>query len=380
MIKLVFISLLYLFPINAFGMCNSDDTFDATASVEIPKPKGFFSGTPKPSPEIIEKAKLKAQQSVLQAFVSRCITDRNKLDRYVKMKSTVDSQTSSFISIIKSKQNQEKLTLNVKIRASVNGALFESILFSKKNSSNVNNTGSKRKKRMVSFFIARKAETTDTKVYDKKVTKITKGEAGIAAEKSATTDGTTTLLNKKASAYTKSQKGGSSELKQRSSKRSWVIMPSSDLNSKISKTLSDNGYKGIRYPSFAKRCGAPPSSMIEEDFTLLDKLSDDTEAEIFDAIEMSDRCRKSIGFVAIGTINVNTALIDKVSGNFTVSASIRVDVSQIVDGFPEIVAAIGPIQVRSQGQEDNEAEKNALIKAGEKAAQEIVNSLIAQGL
>ena len=84
--------------------------------------------------------------------------------------------------------------------------------------------------------------------------------------------------------------------------------------------------------------------------------------------------------MAIGTINVNTALVDKVSGNFTVSASIRVYVSQIVDGFPEVIAAIGPIQVRSQGLEDNEAEKNALIKAGEKAAQEIVNSLKAQGL
>ena len=380
MFKIIFIFIFFLFPINAFGMCNSDDTFDATASVDIPKPKGFFSGTPKPSPEIVEQAKLKAQKNVLQAFIGKCITDRNKLDQYIKMKNSVDSQTSSFISIIKSKQNQDKLTLNVKIRASVNGALFESILFSKKNSSNANNSGSKRKKRMVSFFIARKAVTTDTKVYDKKVTKITKGEVGVAAEKSATTDGTTSLINKQSSAYAKSQKGGSSELKQRSSKRSWVIMPSSDLNSKISKTLSDNGYKGIRYPTFAKRCGAPPSDLIEEDFTLLDKLSDDTEAEIFDAIEMSDRCRKIIGFVAIGTINVNTALVDKVSGNFTVSASIRVDVSQIIDGFPEIVAAIGPIQVRAQGQEDNEAEKNALIKAGEKAAQEIVNSLIAQGL
>ncbi len=90
--------------------------------------------------------------------------------------------------------------------------------------------------------------------------------------------------------------------------------------------------------------------------------------EIFDAIAESERCNKIIGFVAIGTINVNTALVDKVSGNFTVSASIRVDVSQIIDGFPEVIAAIGPIQVRSQGLEDNEAEKNALVKAGEKAA------------
>jgi hypothetical protein len=233
---------------------------------------------------------------------------------------------------------------------------------------------------MVSFFIARKAESTDTKIYDDKIAKIKKAEKGMAAEKSATTDGTTSVVNKQASAFKKTVTGGSREVKQRSSERSWVIMPSSDLNNNIAKTLSDNGFRGIRYPSFAKRCGAPPSDIIEEEFSTLDKLTDDTEAEIFDAIAENDRCNRSIGFVAIGTINVNTALVDKVSGNFTVSASIRVDVSQIIDGFPEVVASIGPVQVRSQGLEDNEAEKNALIKAGEKAAQEIVNSLKAQGI
>ena len=296
----------------------------------------------------------------------------------MKVKDRVDSQVNNFINVIKSKQTQDKLTLYVKIRANVNGNLFDSILFSGAN--NANNETGKKRKRMVSFFIARKATSTDTKVYDNKVTKIVKGEKGVAAEKTATSDGSTTVLNKEESGFKKVTKGGSTEIKQRSSKREWEIMPSSDLNSNISKTLSNSGFKSIRYPSFAKRCGAPSTDIIEEEFTALDKLSDDTEAEIFDSIAESDRCNRIIGFVAIGTINVNTALVDKVSGNFTVSASIRVDVSQIIDGFPEVIAAIGPIQVRSQGLEDNEAEKNALIKAGEKAAQEIVNSLKAQGL
>ena len=378
MLRVLFLISILIYPFKIFAMCNSDDTFDATASVEIPKPKGFFSGTPKPSPETIAEGISIAKQNVLQKYIGKCITERSKLDQYLKVKNKVDSQANNFINVIKSKQTQDKLTLNVKIRASVNGSLFDSILFS--GASAANEGTSKKRKRMVSFFIARKATSTDTKVYDNKVTKIVKGEKGVAAEKTATTDGTTTVLNKEESGFKKVTKGGSTEIKQRSSDREWIIMPSSDLNSNISKTLSNNGFKGIRYPSFAKRCGAPSTDIIEEEFTALDKLSDDTEAEIFDSIAESDRCNKIIGFIAIGTINVNTALVDKVSGNFTVSASIRVDVSQIIDGFPEVIAAIGPIQVRSQGLEDNEAEKNALIKAGEKAAQEIVNSLKAQGL
>ena len=368
--KFIFLSIIIFFPLNAFAVCNADTTFDATVSVDIPKPKGFFSGTPKPSPEVISEGITKAKQSVLQKFISKCVTERNKLEQYIKVKESINSQTT------KSKQDQKDLKLNVKVRATVNSKLFESLLYGGNNTAN----SGKKRKRMVSFFIARKAESTDTKVYDNKVAKIQKVEKGVAAEKNATTDGTTTVVNKEASAFKKTVTGGSTEIKQRSSDRAWVIMPSSDLNNNIAKTLSDNGFRGIRYPSFAKRCGAPPSDIIEEEFSTLDKLTDDTEAEIFDSIAENDRCNKIIGFVAIGTINVNTALVDKVSGNFTVSASVRVDVSRIIDWFPEVVASIGPVQVRSQGLEDNEAEKNALIKAGEKAAQEIVNSLKAQGI
>ena len=50
--KFIFLSIMIFVPLNAFAVCNVDTTFDATVSVDIPKPKGFFSGTPKPSPEI----------------------------------------------------------------------------------------------------------------------------------------------------------------------------------------------------------------------------------------------------------------------------------------------------------------------------------------
>ena len=48
--------------------------------------------------------------------------------------------------------------------------------------------------------------------------------------------------------------------------------------------------------------------------------------------------------------------------------------------FPETVASIGPIQIRANGAEDNEAERNALDKAGKTAAQEIINTLRSAGI
>ena len=171
--KFIFLSIMIFFPLNAFAVCNADTTFDATVTVDIPKPKGFFSGTPKPSPEVISEGITKAKQSVLQKFISKCVTERNKLDQYLKVKETIDSQTDSFVNVTKSKQDQKDLKLNVKVRATVNGKLFESLLYGGNNTASSSNSGKKRK-RMVSFFIARKAESTDTKVYDNKVAKIQK--------------------------------------------------------------------------------------------------------------------------------------------------------------------------------------------------------------
>ena len=130
MLRIFFLLTIFIFPLNAEAICNSDDTFDATSTIAIPKPKGFFTGTPKPSPQIIAEGISLAKKNVLQKFIGKCITERTKLDQYLKVKKNVESQTDNFINVIKSKQTQDKLSLHIKIRASVNGKLFESILYS----------------------------------------------------------------------------------------------------------------------------------------------------------------------------------------------------------------------------------------------------------
>ena len=371
------ILFLILFPLNAFGQCMPEDLFNGKATVEIPKPKGFFSGTPKPSPELIEQAKSLAKLNALKTYVSKCLKeDRTKMDRYLSVSDKIKSQIDLIVNIEREKQSQNKdeRTLNVHVRASVNSAAFDSML--------VGTGRTKKKLRMISFFIARKADSTDTKVFDDKVTKITKNDAGVTAEKSATTDGTTTAMNKEGSSYTKTQTGGSTVTKQRSSKRNWTVVSSKDLNAQVQKIMADNGYKGGRYASFAKTCGAPPMDIINEEFSQNDSMSEDTEAAIFDAIleSNSKRCKR-IRYVTIGTLNYNTALISKTTGKPTVSGSVRVTITEVPeDDFPQVIASIGPINIRATGLEDNDAEKNALKMAGKKAAQEIVDSLKAQGL
>jgi len=261
------------------------------------------------------------------------------------------------------------------MRGSVNSKIFDTLLYGP------GKVKGKGKTRMVALFVARKAMGTDSKIYDDKVTKITKAETGVAGEKSVSSDGTTTAVNKQTTAVAKVQKGGSKVKKTRASKREWSIMPSSDLNKNILGVFSKSGYRGMSYKIFAKYCGSTPTNEVEEEFSVSDTLSEDTEFAIFTAVDEAERKRCKIKLFATGTMNVNTALPDKVNGGYSALVSVRADVKMFSeDDLPETVASIGPIQIRANGAEDNEAERNALDKAGKTAAQEIINTLRSAGI
>lgn len=381
MFKIIYI-LFFLVPSISFASCLPEDLFTGKAVVQLPKPKGWGS-KPKVSPELIDEAKSLAKLNALNSFVTKCLKDdRTKMDRYLSVVDKVKSKVDLIVNVEreKQKQNNEEKTLVMQIRASINSAAFDSVVIGQ-NKSAKSSSSSGKKLRMVSFFIARKADATDTKNFDDKRTNITKNQAGVTAEKSATTDGTTTAMNKEGSSYTKTQTGGSTEKKQRSSKRNWVVVSPKDLDATVQKVLTDNGLKGGKYSYFAKKCGAPPMDLINEEFSINDTMSDDTEASIFDAILDSDAryCLKRT-HVVIGTVSYNTALKSKVTGKPTVSGSVRLTVTQISeDDGPEVIASVGPINIRATGMEDNDAEKNALIMAGKEAGQAIVDTLRSNG-
>ena len=360
----------------ANAVCSNEDTFDGKASIEYPKSGNVFKKA-KATPEMKENTKINAKSKILDAYVNKCLDDRSKVEQYLREKNKIDSQLDKFVTVVrvKEKDNQEKRIYSVKMRGSVNSKIFDTLLYGP------GKVKGKGKTRMVALFVARKAMGTDSKIYDDKVTKITKAETGVAGEKSVSSDGTTTAVNKQTTAVAKVQKGGSKVKKTRASKREWSIMPSSDLNKNILGVFSKSGYRGMSYKIFAKYCGSTPTNEVEEEFSVSDTLSEDTEFAIFTAVDEAERKRCKIKLFATGTMNVNTALPDKVNGGYSALVSVRADVKMSSeDDLPETVASIGPIQIRANGAEDNEAERNALDKAGKTAAQEIINTLRSAGI
>ena len=372
--KLLIVFFIYINC--AYANCSNEDTFKGKASFEYPKPTGFLAKA-KATPEVIEKTENLAKSKILEAYINKCLDDRSKIEQYMRDKSKIDSQLDKFVSIVRKKEKDDtnNRIYSVTLGGNVNAKIFETLLFGPGKVKGGKNT------RMVALFVARKATSTKTKIYKDKETNIASVTQAAGSEKSVASDGSTTVVNKEVTAVAKIQKGGSTEKKRKSSQRDWVIMPSSDLNKNILGVFSKSGYRGMSYKIFSKFCGTTPTSEVEQEFSQSDSLSEDTEFAIFTAIDEAARKQCKVKFFATGTMNVNTALPDTVNGGYSALVSVRADVKMFVPGeFPETVASIGPIQIRANGAEDNEAERNALDKAGKSAAQEIINTLRSAGI
>ena len=59
------------------------------------------------TPDIIEETKNKAKAKILEAYINECIDDRSKIEQYMRDKTKIDSQLDKFISIVRSKDNDD---------------------------------------------------------------------------------------------------------------------------------------------------------------------------------------------------------------------------------------------------------------------------------
>ena len=148
-------------------------------------------------------------------------------------KTKIDSQLDKFISIVRSKDNDDtkKRIYSITLGGNINSKIFETLLYGS------GKVKSKKNTRMVALFFARKAMNTKSKIYKDKETNIASVTKSSGAEKSIASDGSTTAINKEETTFAKTQKGGSIDKKRQASNRESAIMPSSDLNKNILVTL-----------------------------------------------------------------------------------------------------------------------------------------------
>jgi hypothetical protein len=154
----------------------------------------------------------------------------------------------------------------------------------------------------------------------------------------------------------------------------YKVISSKDIDNAMSIKLSEAGFETADYDSVVSNCGGAERSKISSQFMKGDDIPRRTRSS---AIKASREC--GVKYFAIGSMTADVATTHQ-SGLKLVFVSVRGTVYDITKKLPRKVGVIGPVQYGGRGPNENIARRNALLLAGGKAAEIIVNQLNKKGL
>jgi hypothetical protein len=222
----------------------------------------------------------------------------------------------------------------------------------------------------VTLFIARQADSS--KVFKAKRTNISKDSQAVNAQETAIKRGGKAIASSSSDSMSRTDTGGS--VTRKSEKTIYKAISSKDVDNAMSKSLSEAGFQTSDYDDVVSNCGGAERSKISQQFMISDDIPRKTRSS---AIRASRECE--VKYFAIGSMTADVATTHQ-SGLKQVFVSVRGTVYDIARRLPRKVGVIGPVQYGGIGPNENIARRNALIKAGKKAADVIVEQLEKKGL
>lgn len=157
----------------------------------------------------------------------------------------------------------------------------------------------------------------------------------------------------------------------------WALGDAKDVDSNISKYLTEAGYEPASYADVAAECGSVKTAEVRSDLLASEtaELSDDVRKLVFDAMR---KCEQK--FFAIGTLDFDSIEQDRNSGGVRARAVVNVQVYELTRKIPRKVASVGPVDYYGVGPREDGARSDALKQSAKEAALQIVNQLRSKGL
>jgi hypothetical protein len=300
--------------------------------------------TGKVSAKVKQEALQKAKVNALDRYFSEVNPAKARNYELVREKlvGTIDDYVLGATTL--SEQNDEKGRLySVTVRVDINSPKLENAL---QNSSAVANATESEKSLLTFVFVARQQKSVqsfDDRVHSRTDTEDTDANDIDAKRKTSESE----RVSRRTSSSTTT---GGSTLRQ-SDAIEWKVTRAGEINSVMTGTFSNAGYEVVE----AEYVDKLNIDAIREDYSFGDDLSQATLLEVSRTVKAAD-----IPLIAIGTLDVGMRDIDPVS-NLTVSS-------------------VGPTQFAGLGPDESVARVNALKKAAESAAQQLMNELNAKGV
>ena len=347
--------------------------------------EGSVFGT-KASPEVKERALKAAQVKAVEFYYAEA--GESQSAKFDAIRDKVAASLDAFIldtTVLDEQDQTDKRTYTVTVRTSINVAKLRNAV---KAGSATQAVAKGDKSKLTFLFVSRQVDSEkvfDDRVY-KRVDQTVKVDAKGAASKNGVEGesvrggrvGTNASVNRSAGIEAKRtdtiETGGSTTRK--ASESTWRIFPSANLNATFTGIFASAGFKVLEAAYVEPYTnGLLKIKNVENDYKSGNDLDPATLRDIVRGLQAAQ-----IPYLAFGTLDVGLTDTDPASGLMRVAVTVTGKILDLSTGIPENLSTVGPVQYAGIGPTEAEARGNALKKAADSAARELVSQLTNIGL
>ena len=312
----------------------------------------------KVTPEVRAQALLQAQlRAVEKHYAEAGDAQTQNLDA-IRDKVKADPERYILETAILSEEDRPDMgQYTVTVRATLNVSQLNNAV---KSTSAVAQAGNGQKSKLTFIFVSRQTDTSQ-RFDDREYQSVEVKEQGKASKNAA---------RYRASAET----GGSTTRK--ATKKTYTIFPSNYLKSVFNGVFASAGFKVVDaayLEPYSK--GLLKIKSVEADFKSGNDLQPQTERDVANGLQNA-----KVPYIAYGTLDVRLADTDPATGMYRVSVAATGKLLDASESIPETKAEVGPIQAAGLGPTEEEAQVNALKKAAQDVARELLSQMTNVGL
>ena len=335
----------------------------------------------KATPEIKAKALKDAQVKAVEFYYAEA--GQSESANFDAIRDRVFANLDKFIldtTVLDEQDQTDKRMYTVTVRASINVAQLRNAV---KSSSPTQATAKGDKSKLTFLFVSRQVDsekTFDDRVYqrvdrgvkvDATSSDARRGKEGesVGAKQVATNANKSRTASFEGKRTDTIETGGSTTRK--ASESTWRIFPSANLNSVFTGIFATAGFKVLEVGFVEPYTnGLLKIKNVENDYKSGNDLDPATLRDVVRGLQAAQ-----VPYLAFGTLDVGLTDTDPATGLQRVAVTVTGKILDLSTGIPESISTVGPIQYAGVGPTEAEARGNALKKAADSAARELVSQL-----
>jgi hypothetical protein len=353
----------------------------ALAQIENAKGSATITYAKKLTPDDKNKAMREAQVKAVERYYAE--SGDSESANFDNVRDKVLENLDKFVlssTLISDQDFPDKKQYNVVVRIELNVAKLRNTL---KANSAVGSTAAANKSPLTFVFMAR--QVASVKSFDEHRVQRAEVRADASAnvsarEKTAESESvkrgsvkTSAAVDRSATASaTRSvttETGGSST--QKSDETAWRLIPAQSLNAQFTGIFAKAGFDVVEAAYVEPQSqGLLSVKAIERDYETGNDLAPETLRNTAQGLKNAQ-----IPYLALGTLDVGTKDTDPGTGLVRVYVTVTGKILDLNSRFPRTISSVGPVQFAGTGPTENVAQTNALKKAAESAARDLVSQI-----